>query len=76
MINIQDWEIMVGEVPQTILQFSMKGFTMRKRMFKIPHELDISLRGICVDSNGRFLCLNEGKLLMNTLVNTSIGSWK
>ncbi len=95
MINIQDWEIMVGEVPQTILRFSMKVFTMRKCMFKLPHELYILLRGIYVDSNGRFLCLiwrnidgpfapcrwiclhlNKGKLLMNTLVNTSIGSWK
>jgi len=57
MINIQDWEIMVGEVPQTILRFSMKVFTMRECMFKLPHELDIALRGICVDFNGRFLCL-------------------
>jgi hypothetical protein len=48
---------MVGEVPQTILRFSMKVFTMRKCIFKLPQELDISLRGICVDSNGRVLCL-------------------
>jgi hypothetical protein len=57
MINIQDWEIMVGEVPHTILQLSMKVFTMRKCLFKLPHELAISLRGRCFDLNGRFLFL-------------------
>jgi hypothetical protein len=57
MINIQDWKIMVGEVPQTILRLSMKVFIVRKCMFKLSHELAISLRNICVDSNGRFLCL-------------------
>jgi hypothetical protein len=47
----------VGEVPQTILRLSMKVFTMRKCLFKLPHELAISLRGRCVDFNGRFLSL-------------------